>query len=274
MQDCSTKYPLLLVHGMGFRDRKHLNYWGRIPKYLTSHGAQIFYGNQDAAASIEENARTIRENLIQALQQSHTDKVNIIAHSKGGLEARYLISTLGMAPQVASLTTIQTPHHGSVTVDKLMQLPQSLVKTVGALTNLWMKLLGDRNPMAYEVFHQFTTEFAQRFNRENPNADGVFYQSFGFQMKHTFSDITMTLPYLVVKHFEGANDGLLSERAVTWTNFHGMYNSVTDRGISHADEVDIRRFRFSKKSPAHDLEISDITVFYRQLVIDLKKKGY
>lgn len=259
---------------MGFRDRKYLNYWGRIPKYLTEHGARIFYGNQDAAASIENNARTIGESLVQALKQSHAEKVNIIAHSKGGLEARYLISTLGMASKVASLTTINTPHHGSVTVDKLLKLPRILVQTVGTLTNLWMKLLGDQNPAAYEVFHQFTTAYARRFNVKNPDADGVFYQSFGFQMKHAFSDITMTIPYLTVRHFEGANDGLLSERAVTWTNFHGMYTSVTDRGISHADQVDVRRIRFSKKQPGCDLEIADITTFYRQLVIDLKKKGY
>lgn len=28
------KYPVLLVHGMGFKDYKLVNYWGRIPETL------------------------------------------------------------------------------------------------------------------------------------------------------------------------------------------------------------------------------------------------
>ena len=33
-QVCKTKYPILLVHGVFFRDFKHFNYWGRIPAEL------------------------------------------------------------------------------------------------------------------------------------------------------------------------------------------------------------------------------------------------
>jgi triacylglycerol lipase len=31
---CKTRYPLLLVHGVFFRDTRFLNYWGRIPGEL------------------------------------------------------------------------------------------------------------------------------------------------------------------------------------------------------------------------------------------------
>lgn len=47
---CSTKYPVLLVHGVFFRDFKHLNYWGRIPKELEKNGAVIYYGNHNSAS--------------------------------------------------------------------------------------------------------------------------------------------------------------------------------------------------------------------------------
>ncbi|MBQ8824321.1 MAG: triacylglycerol lipase, partial [Ruminococcus sp.] len=43
-QVCKTKYPLLLVHGIGFRDFKYFNYWGRIPKSLIKKGATVYYG--------------------------------------------------------------------------------------------------------------------------------------------------------------------------------------------------------------------------------------
>lgn len=29
---CKTKYPIILIHGIGNRDYRHLNYWGSIPK--------------------------------------------------------------------------------------------------------------------------------------------------------------------------------------------------------------------------------------------------
>src|SRR5436190_277798 len=44
-------------------------------------------------------------------------KVIIIAHSMGGLDARYMISRLGMADRVAALVTLSTPHHGSPYAD-------------------------------------------------------------------------------------------------------------------------------------------------------------
>ncbi|MBY6921890.1 triacylglycerol lipase, partial [Clostridium botulinum] len=45
---CKTKYPIVLVHGVGFRDLKYINYWGRIPKELIRNGATVYYGNQEA----------------------------------------------------------------------------------------------------------------------------------------------------------------------------------------------------------------------------------
>lgn len=46
-QSCATRYPILLVHGTGFRDWKRLGYWGRIPELLRRRGAQVCFGGQD-----------------------------------------------------------------------------------------------------------------------------------------------------------------------------------------------------------------------------------
>jgi len=37
-------------------------------------------------------------------------KVHLFAHSMGGLDARHMITHLGMANRVRTLTTIGTPH--------------------------------------------------------------------------------------------------------------------------------------------------------------------
>jgi triacylglycerol lipase len=115
---------------MGFRDSKYIGYWGRIPKSLEEIGCKIYFGYQDSNADIETNGKHLAERIDQIIHETGAEKVNIIAHSKGGLDSRYAISSLHMGDKVASLTTISTPHHGSKTVDILMRVPHPLIKFV------------------------------------------------------------------------------------------------------------------------------------------------
>lgn len=57
--DHRTKYPILMLHGVGFRDLKWPLYWGRIPAALRAMGAALYYGQQDSWARVEENAKTV-----------------------------------------------------------------------------------------------------------------------------------------------------------------------------------------------------------------------
>lgn len=264
-------YPILLIHGMGFRDNKIINYWGRIPSSLEKIGCKIFYGNQDSNADIETNGEVIRARIQSIIEETGADKVNIIAHSKGGLDARYAISRLGISDKVASLTTISTPHNGSKTVDLLLRLPDVMVKVAGKLTDIVFKLCGDKKPNSYKVFHALTTQKARDFNENTPNIETVYYQSYAFVMKNSFSDLFMFFTHLVVKMIEGENDGLLSPEAVKWGNFRGIYKSNSRRGISHCDEVDMRRRKFTKKVGNG---ISDICEFYHNVVEELTEKGF
>ena len=116
---CDTRYPILMVHGVFFRDFRYFNYWGRIPGELKKNGARIYYGNHQSAAAVKDSGEELRRRILEILEETGAGKVNIIAHSKGGLDSRYVISKLGMAPFVASLTTINTPHRGCEFADYL-----------------------------------------------------------------------------------------------------------------------------------------------------------
>ena len=267
----ALKYPVLLVHGMGYRDNRYINYWGRIPAKLEENGCKVYYGNQDSNGTVESNGAFLAQKVREIIDETGAPKLNVIAHSKGGLDMRYAISSLKMADHIASLTTISTPHHGSLTVDQLLRLPRSLVRFAAHCWDIWLRICGDKDPNAYEVFKTFTTAVAEEFNRNNPDAPGVYYQSYAFIMKHVWSDMFMLAPAIVVKFFEGANDGLLAPRAVEWTNFRGVVTSVSNRGISHCDEVDMRRRRLTRKQGEG---ISDITEFYIEIVDDLRRKGF
>ncbi len=39
-QGGKTKYPVLMVHGVGFRDLRRPLYWGRIPSGLSLQGSK------------------------------------------------------------------------------------------------------------------------------------------------------------------------------------------------------------------------------------------
>lgn len=269
-----TKYPVLLVHGMGFRDRQHLNYWGRIPEALEKMGCQVFYGHQDSSGSVEKNGAVIAESIRNIIEQTGAEKVNIIAHSKGGLDSRYAISTLGAAEYVASLTTVCTPHNGSETMDAIMKFPRWMLKTGCLFADLWFRILGDSHPDCFSCISLFTTSEAEKFNRENPNNESIYYQSYAFVMSRASSDMLMWLSNLVVGHFEGENDGLLAPRAVKWTNFRGVFRGTGKRGISHLDEIDLRRRPLTKKAEADISDITDIVDFYKNIVRELANKGF
>lgn len=263
-----TKYPIFMVHGMGFRDGKKICYWGRIPQKLEQNGARVYFGGQDSNGSVEGNAKQLKLRLDEILAETGAEKVNIVAHSKGGLEARYLISTMGYADRTASLTTLSTPHNGSLTVDKLMKLPNGAVRIGCKSVDLWFRIIGDKSPDTYSAINGFRTSAAQEFNAENPDDPRVYYQSYGFVMNGFFSDITMCIPWLAVNAVEGENDGLLAPRAVKWTNFRGIYRGSGRRGVSHCDEVDMRRSRLKIDGA------EDITDFYLNIIADLKEKGF
>lgn len=117
---CATKYPILMVHGVFFRDFRYLNYWGRIPKELERNGAVIYYGNQQSAASVEECGKELADRIKEIVRDTGCEKVNIISHSKGGLDSRYALSMTDASQYVASLTTINTPHRGCEFADYLL----------------------------------------------------------------------------------------------------------------------------------------------------------
>lgn len=275
LEDCKTKYPILLVHGTGFRDRKIFNYWGFIPDLLKEHGADIFYSRHDAWANIEDAANQILTSLNKILTETGADKVNVIAHSKGGIDVRYAISKLGISEKVASITMISSPNNGSKTVDILCSsFCKHLIKFCSFFVNIWFKILGDKKPNFYETTLQFRASFMKDFNKEIIDSPSIIYQSFAGKMKNPFSDFSMFLLNFVINLFEGENDGLVSVKSAQWGNFRGVIESQGFFGISHVHEVDGYRSN-PKIKENENLPIGSKTIrdFYISLVRELKEKG-
>lgn len=262
---CATRYPLLLVHGIGFRDLRYFNYWGRIPRELKRNGAVIYYGNQEALGTIAYNAEDIRKRILQIREETGAEKVNIIAHSKGGLDARCAITTLGMSPYVASLTTMNTPHRGCRFVDYACRLPEGFYRFVAGCFDRTFARFGDKSPDFYTATHQFSTEASARFNENTPDMPGVYYQSYTSKMRNPFSHLLLSIPYCMIRPLEGANDGLVSVESAKWGEFRGVFSNRRLRGISHGDIIDLTR---------QDYRSFDVLETYVRIVAELKERGF
>ena len=263
---CKTKYPLLLVHGVFFRDVNLFNYWGRIPRELTLNGATIYYGRHQSAASVADSAKELNRRIRQIVEDTGCEKVNIIAHSKGGLDSRYAISVLGAAPYVASLTTINSPHRGCMFVDYLMKNAPNIVKDkIAVAYNSAMRKLGDENPDFIAAVTDLTAEACEKREELLTYPEGVFCQSVGsVQNKASNGKFPMNYSYHIVKYFDSQSDGIVGESSFAWGERYQLITVKGDRGVSHADMIDFTR---------NNIEEFDVREFYVQLVSDLRQRG-
>lgn len=263
---CKTKYPIVMIHGIFFRDWMFINYWGRVPKELIKNGAKIFYGKQQSATSVSRSAQELKENILKIIHDTGCEKVNIIAHSKGGLDARYAISCLGLNKYVASLTTINTPHRGCKFVDYLLdKLPKSFINYVHKKYNAVFTKLGDKDPDFLSGVNDLRATRCKEFNEKVKDAEGVLYQSVMSKMKGPLSaDFPLNICYILCKMFDGENDGLVSIESAKWGSYLGLI-IPEKKGISHGDVIDLTR----KNLPGFD-----VCEFYVDLIKKLKEKGF
>ncbi len=265
-QICHTNYPILLVHGVFFRDSVRFNYWGRIPKELVTNGATVFYGNHQSAAAIADSAGELAERIKQIVTETGCEKVNIIAHSKGGLDCRYAIEHCGIKDCVASLTTINTPHRGCQFADYLLEKVSASVKEKVALTyNKVLHKIGDPNPDFLAAVGDLTSDRVRALTDTLPVPEGIYCQSVGSKLNRaTGGKFPLNFSYPLVKYFDGANDGLVGEDSFRFGEHYTFLSTTGKRGISHGDVIDLNR---------ENIPGFDVREWYIQLVKDLKEKG-
>lgn len=264
---CATKYPILMVHGVFFRDYKKFRYWGRIPDELIRNGATIYYGENQSALSVEDSGKEIAARIKEIVNETGCEKVNIIAHSKGGIDTRMAIFAHKLEPYVASFTTINTPHRGCQFADYLLDvIPNRVTEGVAATYNAALKKLGDTNPDFIVAVGDLTSSKCGERDLLMTKPENVYCQSFGSKInKIVDGKFPLNFSYALVKHFDGGNDGLVGEDAFEWGDKYTFLNDKYNVGISHGDIIDLNR---------QNMPGFDVREWYVELVSDLKNKGY
>lgn len=232
----ATKYPIILVHGVALKEKKYFRAFGRIKEKLRADGYDVYIADTDAFGSIENNAAQLRDYIHRVLQVTGREKVNIIAHSKGGLDAKHMISNLYMEDKVASLTTLCTPHKGSIIASGIWSWHDIFKKPIAFFINMFYKhILGDKNPDAMTVCRQLC--YVDEALETVGFTDKVYCQSYSSTLRSGKDCFVMALPMRIYKHFSGKeNDGMVSGESAKFANYKG---DCLRESISHLQIVDI-----------------------------------
>jgi triacylglycerol lipase len=242
-------YPIVLAHGVCRFDvllkdtlnldnnddpeLDNLHYFKGIRTMLKNKGYVVYHSNVAWAAGVEKRADDLKENLLNILKESRAEKINIIAHSMGGLDARHMMfndrNDGEIHKYVASLTTISTPHEGSPFadwgLDNLASL-HSLIQKLG----IDLSALKDLRTDTCKTFneHQAVKEF------ETTCKDTTKFQTYAGKQNFWGVFSGLKIPFEIIRKTEGENDGMVSVRSARWRDEY--FKGTIDK-TDHLNEI-------------------------------------
>ncbi len=195
---------MVLAHGLfGFDEiaiggARHAYFRG-VPARLEKSGVVVSLARVARGGRVASRA----EELAEFICGLDARRVNVVAHSMGGLDARYAIARLGLDGRVASLTTVGTPHRGTPLADLGVRF--GVRRTLGSLG------------VRLEALDDLTVRRMESFNAEVRNTGGVAYGSVvGVARRKRQMNPLLVPGYLYLKGRVGENDGMVPAASQEW----------------------------------------------------------
>lgn len=263
--------PVVLAHGLlGFDELRlagpylpGVQYWRGIKEALSLKGVEVITATVPPSSSIEVRAKELQRD-IEA--EARGKGVNIIAHSMGGLDARYMISRLKPTKfKVLSLTTIATPHRGSAVADYVLyRIGDERLPQVYYLLN--------RLNVETGAFEQLTRKFMRGiFNPATPDEVDVRYFSYGAVIQPGFWSV-FRLSHRILQQLEGPNDGLVSVFSSRWGGEKGYKGTLMN--VSHLDLINwSNRLKWLAGEVTGNRQKFNAIAFYLDIADMLAKEG-
>ena len=256
----ATKYPIILAHGI-FMKPRFFRVFKHIQKRLTEAGYRVYIADTDGVGSIETNVHQLKEQILRILEKEGAEKLNVIAHSKGGLETFYMIENLQMADKIASVTTLSTPYRGSQVASWVTELPSPILSTFVFICNGFYKILGDKNPDLRSSLNQLRVNDSYE-NKDMTPFGNIYCQSYSSRMHKAHSDPVLSIPYLIsTKREKDFSDGMVSCGSSQFADYKG---DCIDGSVSHNEIVCYLTRRKKKKI---------VVDFYLKICRELGEKG-
>ncbi|HZR81066.1 MAG TPA: triacylglycerol lipase [Candidatus Binatia bacterium] len=133
-----TKYPIVLAHGAAGFDQLFgvYEYWYGIPSALRDGGAKVYVTQVSPLNSPQVRGEQLIDQIETIVAITGKPKVNLIGHSQGGLDVRYVAAV--RPDLVASVTTVGSPHLGADLADFLVNNIQD-----GSFTSVVLDFFGN-----------------------------------------------------------------------------------------------------------------------------------
>ncbi|MFO0576701.1 MAG: triacylglycerol lipase [Polyangia bacterium] len=286
----AAPYPIVLAHGMaGFERIGPVNYFFNVAADLKGRGEAVFESQVSPYETSTVRAGQLAQFIDATLRTSGACKVNVIAHSQGGLDSRYAVSSLGYGDRIGALITVGTPHAGTPVADVALGLvPGFSADAVNLILLAVQGLTGNDQgrPDIRSNLSQLATATMKTWNEQNRDDPRVRYYSVAGRSNLARADTeckggvwsnpagldvlnpllalpvgvwTVTSPNPLVPI---ANDGLVPVTSARWGTFLGCV------AADHFDEVgQIAELGPDLISGFYHLEL------YRKLVAQLHSDG-
>lgn len=284
-------YPIILTHGFN-AGREGSWSFNNVEEALAEDGHVVYSAEVPAFASAADRAEVLAAQVDALLEQTGAEKVNIVAHSMGGLDSRYLISGLGYGDRVASLTTISSPHRGSAVADVALELvpSESPADIIDGLATIWSSTFNEVETDAdvRAALVSLSTPEMELFNQEQPDDARVYYQSwagvssvFGLDnpkdvevcegkflwhegQSDVMNKLLVPMAAVLAPGFTFTpNDGMATVTSAKWGEFQGCIPA------DHYDEVG----QIGNDSPDRHTGFDHIR-FYRNIAYGLAERGF
>lgn len=200
--------PVVLVHGLFGFDRigvpgAKLDYFRGIATHLRSLGCDAHAVRLPPARSVPDRAAK----LVELIGKLPHERIDVIAHSLGGLDARYALAHLGLASRVRALVTVGTPHRGTPLADLAETGPLAVARRGLAAVG-----------MPLHALDWLSTSALAKFNLEVTDAPGVRYTCVvgGIRDDRTPVAIALQPAHAYLRRVAGANDGLVPMASQYW----------------------------------------------------------
>jgi len=177
----AARYPIVLLHGFaasatfnGFHDAT--------VDALRADGHDVYVTETAPFEGVDARTDRLEGQILDILDVTGADKVHLIGHSMGGLDARNLVCRPGafdFGAKVATITTVSTPHRGSLIADVVLDKSAD-PDLIEALSVVFGDMFSQNNqtPDVIEALESLSEAGAAGFNASCVDDPRVDYYSY------------------------------------------------------------------------------------------------
>ena len=255
------QHTIILAHGiLGYGTipgvSSFLNYFNGVAEHLRQQGHTVFAPQVNPIGSVVQRGQQLAAAILAVGPSG--DPLHVIAHSMGGLDARYAIHNVAhVAERVKTLVTIGTPHRGSPVADAVVNHTDPLFAYIP-------KLLVDLFQANAGGLQDLTTAVGSQFDDATPDCDGVRYIEVAGDASRENRQLLLFKVASAIGRIRGeVNDGVVTRSSA----LRPGREHLDDWPVDHAGEIgwsfdptSLFRLRLPLFAPPEHLERYDAIV--------------